>query len=206
MANVLSMTELSNIIFTWNSGNKFSNKLFKFVEHSYHKYDYEAIAIPDTQDAIKETLDYENAVTAGHSCVQVARNVLYLYHWHSGGISELSLLEDKSKYILTQRREAPRARFAPSMALVYKKFIFMIGGYKVNHLDSVDVFDIGNNRWSKAPPLQEARYYHSSCVLNSQIIYTFGGSNANGSFLQSMEFLDCAALVAGGLNSGASRW
>ena len=42
------------------------------------------------------------------------------------------------------------------------------------------MYDIAQNKWSRAPDMNEPRLYHSSCALGPEMIYTFFGTSVNG--------------------------
>ena len=66
----------------------------------------------------------------------------------------------------------------------------------MNHLDSVDKYDIAANEWSNAPSLNKQRCDHSCCALGDSI-YVFCGVNQNGFSMNSIECLDAGALIRG---------
>ena len=94
-------------------------------------------------------------------------------------------------YAVTRLPDALTSRNWPSL-VHYKANIFVIGGWR---LKSMDRFSIEGNTWSTAPPMNQERDRHSSCVLGDKI-YSFGGEDSNG-YLSSIEGIDCGAVVGG---------
>lgn len=69
-------------------------------------------------------------------------------------------------------------RAAPSICNFVDEFIFFSGGFNhdtLESIDSVDIFDVHTDRWSsKAPHLNQARAFHSSCTLGNMIYVLCG--------------------------------
>ena len=67
-------------------------------------------------------------------------------------------------------------------------------------MTSVDIYDIGQDKWVAGPAMNQARKNHAMCVLGNYI-YVFSGVN-NAGFLNSIERLDASAVVSG----RSARW
>ena len=75
------------------------------------------------------------------------------------------------------------------------RYLFLSGGTDSDFLplDSVEKYDISENKWTAAPKLNQERYNHSGCSLNDST-YVFCG-RAEGYLLNSIERLNVKALL-----------
>ena len=92
----------------------------------------------------------------------------------------------------------PTPRMRLSLANFADKYIFVIAGANLDtyaKYASVDIYTIVTNTWSQAPPLNEARSDHSSCVAGDTIC-VFGGQGNRGN-LNSMEILKLDKFFSG---------
>ena len=90
----------------------------------------------------------------------------------------------------------------PSLANFADEYIFVIAGRKPRTYycyTSVDMYTIGTNTWSQAPPLNKPRTFHSSCVAGDTIC-VFGGER-NDVFLNSIEMLKLDQLFSNDLTT-----
>lgn len=94
---------------------------------------------------------------------------------------------------MNERCVPPRARLCPSMTQVATRYLYVIGGMSPTNLENVlpnvDCYDVESDSWpeSRRSCLQEARYWHSSCTLDSAVLYTFCGYGLEGKRLESIE-------------------
>ena len=83
-------------------------------------------------------------------------------------------------------------RAAPSICNYVEEFIFFSGGFDPNTMESiktVDIYDVHTDRWSTdAPPLNQARAFHSSCALGN-MLYVLCGRQKNR-LINSIESID----------------
>jgi len=96
----------------------------------------------------------------------------------------------------------PSPRELLSLANYADKFLFVIGGLNPEDYAlyaSVDMYTIASSSWSQAPPLNEARRMHSSCVAGDTVC-VFGGYNGKD-FLNSIERIDAYKLTSGDLTT-----
>ena len=86
--------------------------------------------------------------------------------------------------IIEIKQKIPRKfYFASSLAYLAGEYIFSSGGYKkkrnkITNKDDCMVFSVHEKEWKTLPRLNTARHSHSSCVLDSKMIYTFLGLTA----------------------------
>ena len=79
------------------------------------------------------------------------------------------------------------------MTQVATRYLYVIGGMSPTNLENVlpnvDCYDVESDSWpeSRRSCLQEARYWHSSCTLDSEVLYTFCGYGLEGKRLESIE-------------------
>ena len=61
----------------------------------------------------------------------------------------------------------------------------------------MDAYDIVNNYWMSAPPLNKARKYHSSCSLGRYVYTCCGKGQASDEDINSFERLDAIGFFNG---------
>ena len=83
-------------------------------------------------------------------------------------------------------------------------YIFVNGGAFSNQrkTDEVFCYQIGVDRWARAPSMTKSRSSHSSCVLVLDL-YVFGGYDENGVLLDTIERLSNVNSRVGSLDG---RW
>ena len=68
--------------------------------------------------------------------------------------------------------------FCASLTNFNDKFLFLSGGCSGGEIyDRVEMYDISANKWTQAPKLNTARYWHSACCVDNSSIYVFFGMN-----------------------------
>ena len=100
----------------------------------------------------------------------------------------------------------------PSLVNFCNDYIFVIGGQSPDDseqvYDTVEKFDIKEEKWSSAPSMKLTRLSHSSCTLSNKWIYTFGGYDKDFKFIDAIERLDATRAVLGGNSNSTfnSSW
>ena len=103
------------------------------------------------------------------------------------------------------------ARMVPTLANFADEFVFVSGGQDPayqNVLDTVNRYDVANDKWSQSPAMTKPRVGHASCSLDDKLYVFCGGvvieSNLSSSENQeicepnpdnSIEYLDVRALI-----------
>ncbi|PCI29174.1 MAG: hypothetical protein COB67_04570 [SAR324 cluster bacterium] len=94
----------------------------------------------------------------------------------SDGIeSNTDTVDIKVDFPYVRKANLPMAKGGHSSNIV-QKYAYIIGGWNVDFLDSVDAYDLKRDSWTPKAPLKIARNHHRSFVYQDKI-YVVGGHN-----------------------------
>jgi len=110
------------------------------------------------------------------------------------------ILNNKSIAFDIMKKDKLKApRHGHSIACLKDKFLIVTGSRieKDDAHKSVEQYNIDMDIWFDLPPLNQGRYYHSSCILADRWVYVFAGiANSTRKYFNSVERLDTAAAGA----------
>jgi len=141
---------------------------------------------------VESHLDFEE----GYYTVQSGNEVVFFSRNGDGqSPHDLTTNDGQTSSLKIHRTGAAAAlthRAAPSICNFVDEFIFFTGGFDpdtLESIDSVDIYDVHTDRWrTKAPCLNQARAFHSSCALGN-MLYVLCGRQKNR-LLNSIECID----------------
>lgn len=170
---------LHPIYFTWGDG--YEQDVFKLEERSsMHLNKF-----------VENHLDFEE----GYYTVQAGNEVVFFSRSGDGQSPHHFTKESQTSRVKiheTGMAAALTHRAAPSICNYVEEFIFFSGGFDPNTMESiktVDIYDVHTDRWSTdAPPLNQARAFHSSCALGN-MLYVLCGRQKNR-LINSIESID----------------
>ena len=120
--------------------------------------------------------------------VKIGKKLIFQVFWN---LSKCRMLQgdqnnDFSVVITKKEIEAPRSGKTPyiligaKVCVVNSKFVYVTGGREDGNGDPAypdcDRYDVAKNKWEEMPPMNQARFSHSSCHLGA-FIYVFCGDN-----------------------------
>jgi hypothetical protein len=86
-----------------------------------------------------------------------------------------------SRLYMTQKNELltraamNESRNAHSITLC-KGSVYVLGGFSgKQRLNSVEKYNIAEDKWVQVAPMKDKRHYLSACSINDEFIYAFGG-------------------------------
>jgi hypothetical protein len=88
---------------------------------------------------------------------------------------ELKKDESSNSVIALQKNPSKYPRHGHSIAGVMDTFFIVTGSLVVGYETAVETYNMRTNTWSDKHPLNEGRYYHSSCCFKEKWIYVFCG-------------------------------
>lgn len=136
--------------------------------------------------------------------VKIGKKLIFQVFWN---LSKCRMLQgdqnnDFSVVITKKEIEAPRSGKTPyiligaKVCVVNSKFVYVTGGREDGNGDPAypdcDRYDVAKNKWEEMPPMNQARFSHSSCHLGA-FIYVFGGTNSQKQEFNSVEKLSIDA-------------
>ena len=98
-------------------------------------------------------------------------------------------------------RDPNQRRYNTSLCNLDNRYVFAIGGYgdaeeQQMCLDSLEYYNIQQNKWQNGPKLNTPRAYSSSCSTGNNFIYTFCGYNYTDSSLDTIEKVDANGVIS----------
>lgn len=130
---------------------------------------------------VENHLDFEE----GYYTVQAGKEVVFFSRSGDGQSPHHFTKESQTSRVKIHETGVAAAlthRAAPSICNYVEEFIFFSGGFDPNTMESiktVDIYDVHTDRWSTdAPPLNQARAFHSSCALGN-MLYVLCGRQKN---------------------------
>ena len=147
-----------------------------------------------------ETVDFRRMLT-----VQVGYD-LYGYKKERAAIwrhySNFSL--DPNNVVTVKKASPLTPRDSPTLTNYANRYVFVIGGQNLKNFEtdsSTEFYSCKDNKWRRAPALNQPRIFHSTCALGD-MLYTFAGRVDKKKYHDTMERLNAKECV----NRRESAW